>query len=92
MALAYPTLPELLSDKVVGRHFSTVDELASQLTSLLMPKEDFEGPAESRELARYRSNLHQRRQSDLQDWHAQWRRIVLPVCKDLLSARARKTA
>ncbi|KAL7059117.1 hypothetical protein AAHC03_013073 [Spirometra sp. Aus1] len=92
LALAYPTLPELLSDKVVGRHFSTVDELASQLTSLLMPKEDFEGPAESQELARYRDNLHRRRQSGLQDWHTQWRRIVLPVCKRLLPTRSDKTA
>uniref|UniRef100_A0A0X3PHT3 Chitobiosyldiphosphodolichol beta-mannosyltransferase n=1 Tax=Schistocephalus solidus TaxID=70667 RepID=A0A0X3PHT3_SCHSO len=91
LALAYPTLPELLSDKVVGRHFSTVDELATQLTSLLMPKEDFEGPAESQELGRYRSNLHRRRQSGRQDWHAQWQRIVLPVCRGLLPERPRKT-
>ncbi len=87
LALSYPALYELLPHGRGGYHFSSVDDLANQLTHLLMPKEDFEGVGDAPDLARCRRYIQQ---MPTQSWHAHWLETVYPVVVDLLSIRPKK--
>nr|CDS30718.1 chitobiosyldiphosphodolichol [Hymenolepis microstoma] len=87
LALTYPALSELLPDGQLGYHFSTPNELANHLEQLLMPKEDFQGVGDSLDLIRLRRNIHTLKQSPDMSWHTHWCSTVLPVCRQLVSAR-----
>lgn len=87
LALTYPALSELLPDGQLGYHFRTPNELADHLEQLLMPKEDFQGVGDSPDLARLRRNIHTLKQLPDMSWHTHWCSTVLPVCRQLVSAR-----
>ncbi|VUZ39094.1 unnamed protein product [Hymenolepis diminuta] len=87
LALTYPALSELLPDGQLGYHFRTPNELADHLEQLLMPKEDFQGVGDSPDLARLRRNIRTLKQLPDMSWHTHWCSTVLPVCRQLVSAR-----
>jgi beta-1,4-mannosyltransferase len=73
-AMGFKCLDELLQDKVTGRIFTTSDELADQLDTLLRPIPERAGPHGFGDLATYSANLKGR-----QRWSENWKVHALPL-------------
>lgn len=73
-AMGFKCLDELVQDKVTGRIFTTSDELADQLDTLLRPIPERAGPHAFGDLATYSANLKGR-----QRWSENWKAHALPL-------------